>query len=376
MKLWVIVSIAATTVLLTMSCGNLNSPEPVSLTQTIGTSGGVLSLQRVEMEIPEGALPYDVDVTIERYGNHPGGNLVPVYRLEIHDEGVAQEGFVFEKPVTLTFSFPIEDLPSGNAYGGLRLAYVEEGAWKILQGSRGYATPSGAGTVTGETDHLSVWSVVIDPGCLTDDDCEQGYTCLNTECFVKSSCDAWEHISEEELAQLDQCLGYPMPPGMESQDYSVVTVEGFLFGEVVHHEDAFYKVQRSDDDTVYEITLPCEELILTLIADPNLSGTEEGFAHSVFPAGCKDSADCDCGDYGCENSYTAFVESHGQGPNHATAGHVILGCDPEDHDCVFLSRCLEEADVEFGVFEGQQEWLKVTRTWVTQEEWTSLITMD
>ena len=145
------------------SCGNVSThesvfqpiPPDVELGDTvverqIGPSGGTVQAGPVQLEVPVGTMEDEATIVVGETGEHPPGNVGPVYQINA-------SGSTLGQPVVLTIHLAAEDVPIPYDYKDLRLAYVEDGHWKVLAGSQ---ADEATHTVSGATDHFSVWGVL------------------------------------------------------------------------------------------------------------------------------------------------------------------------------------------------------------------------
>jgi hypothetical protein len=136
-----------------LSCG---SPAPSSghaVTRVVigAAMGGTAAIPggHFKVQIPPSALKQDTAITIQQIDPPVAGNLGPVYE-------VGPTGTLFQRPVTLTFSF------AGVQLGGadpmtLHVATFSGGAWVPVTS----AVDSGSSLVTGQITHLSPWTLIV-----------------------------------------------------------------------------------------------------------------------------------------------------------------------------------------------------------------------
>lgn len=99
---------------------------PSAATVSVGPDGGVLRVRGLTLEIPVGALPSAIDISIEAIDSRPPQGvraLTSVYRF-------APDGLNFEAPATATF----DELSSRPNPGSLFLSNHSTGGWEALAG--------------------------------------------------------------------------------------------------------------------------------------------------------------------------------------------------------------------------------------------------
>src|SRR5262245_30266284 len=86
------------------ACSSGKGSDPAAESGTIGPQGGMVTASDgATIEIPEGALDSDVEISITKLESAPEFSLGAGYRL-------GPDGQTFQKPVTLTFPFnPVPD---------------------------------------------------------------------------------------------------------------------------------------------------------------------------------------------------------------------------------------------------------------------------
>lgn len=351
------------------ACAGTAGKSELPVETSIGLAGGVAAFENVEVNVPPGALEGEVKITIKKAESHPSGNIGAAYDI---DAG----GATFAKPVTLVFHLAPAGVPPNVNYEDLRLAWAELGTWKLVEDSKADAK---AGTVSGTTDHLSTWGVVQKPECQSAGDCLDGQQCVEGACKTVS-CDIWQYISEEDLEAVDQCLAdvWELPGGMEEDPlsyYSVISVEGAVFGQDVNVTEALYLAERTDDDKIYTLTLPCDGFTIT-VSTPmwTLSNTEEGWGHQVIDPETAAELGCEKELVHCDLFLHVEVAWEGLGSQYATDGTVTFRCDPKWCDCGFMGDSLDVIDVEFPDVEGNKQWLKIHSKNVHKDEWLSVVT--
>jgi hypothetical protein len=119
----------------------------------IGPAGGtVVSADGLaEVVIPPGALSSVVDITIRVASAPPAGHVGTAYEF-------GPDGTTFAAPVTITIVYDEADLPVGAVEADIRLGTVASGAWAAAAGS---TVDTVANTVTAETNHFSMWAIVL-----------------------------------------------------------------------------------------------------------------------------------------------------------------------------------------------------------------------
>jgi hypothetical protein len=134
-------------------CSSSSSHPPGGATTStvIGTTGGSVASSDgvLSVNIPAGALPANVTVTVTPESSPPSGAIGAVY-------DIGPEGTVFASPVTMTFHYGSVSLGSTTA-SNLRAATYGSGSWQILASA---AQNASAQTVSGTTMHLSPYGIV------------------------------------------------------------------------------------------------------------------------------------------------------------------------------------------------------------------------
>ena len=118
--------------------------------KTIGQQGGTLKSTdgRIEIDIPQGALTGNQEISIQRISNTNPMKLNQAYRIEPH-------GITFKKEVKLSFYYTEEDL-AGTVAEALEIAYQnDKGIWIRVGGPE---LDKENKTVTVSTTHFSDWS--------------------------------------------------------------------------------------------------------------------------------------------------------------------------------------------------------------------------
>lgn len=137
-----------------LHCGGGSHPAATgsSGSGTVGTSGGTVSNSdgTLQIVVPAGALPANVDVTLTPITPPGAGAIGPAY-------DIGPTGTQFTTPVTLTFSYASLSL-SGVDPSTLRAATFAGGTWQILAGA---VVDAQAKTVSGTTTHLSPYGIVV-----------------------------------------------------------------------------------------------------------------------------------------------------------------------------------------------------------------------
>ncbi len=137
------------------------NPEPLAtdvgfelgdaVTKTIGSAGGTVSFgsEGPTIEIPAGALAADTEISIQRIANRAPHKLGHAFRF-------GPEGTQFSSKVKVTFPLPSEAVDS-DAVEGIGVAFQDgDGFWQALAD---VTVDKGGGTVAGETDHFSDWTL-------------------------------------------------------------------------------------------------------------------------------------------------------------------------------------------------------------------------
>lgn len=124
----------------------------IAVSKEIGTAGGTLQWPggHIGINIPEGALPGNTSIGIERLNNTNIAGIGSSYRLTPH-------GQVFAKPVTITFSYS-DMADSAGLLQTLGLSYqMDDGVWKFVGAD---AVNTEAQTVSFKSKHFSDWSLM------------------------------------------------------------------------------------------------------------------------------------------------------------------------------------------------------------------------
>ena len=124
--------------------GTSASSPPATVTQTVGSAGGTVSLPtgKVSLTIPPGALSTDTSITITAMSN--AGSAGAVYQF-------GPSGLIFNQPVTVTLSVDSSLLPPGTNVQDLILSYVDDDL-EILTDVQ---IDSANSTITGKATHFS-----------------------------------------------------------------------------------------------------------------------------------------------------------------------------------------------------------------------------
>ena len=124
--------------------GTSASSPPATVTQTVGSAGGTVSLPtgKVSLTIPPGALSTDTSITITAMSN--AGSAGAVYQF-------GPSGLIFNQPVTVTLSVDSSLLPPGTNVQDLILSYVDD----YLEILTDVQIDSANSTITGKATHFS-----------------------------------------------------------------------------------------------------------------------------------------------------------------------------------------------------------------------------
>lgn len=125
---------------------------PVPAEGGVGTEGGEVSSGdgRLTVIVPPGALASSGTISVQPITNTAIGGVGEAFRLR-------PEGVTFQKPVTLVFRVP-EDQIAGVGIQGLGVAYQD--ASRFWLPVRDVRRDAAANTVTVEADHFSDWALV------------------------------------------------------------------------------------------------------------------------------------------------------------------------------------------------------------------------
>ena len=126
------------------SGGTSASSPPATVTQTVGSAGGTVSLPagKVSLTIPPGALSTDTPITVTAVSN--AGSAGAVYQF-------GPSGLIFNQPVTVTLSLDSSLLPPGTNVQDLILSYVDD----YLEILTDVQIDSANSTITGKATHFS-----------------------------------------------------------------------------------------------------------------------------------------------------------------------------------------------------------------------------
>ena len=187
-------------------CGDVLSGKQTRLEETVGPEGRTMELENLAVTIPEGALAEEVNMVIFRTADHPEGNIGPVYGLKVKKDGAwYDDGFKFAKPLELTLGLPLARTSGLDDYKNLRLAWVEEGEWSLLETS---LPDPDTESITGIMEHLGTWGVVMssEPACVPH--CEDK-KCGSDGCEgTCGECDgAQEECSDGLCTCIPHCVG-------------------------------------------------------------------------------------------------------------------------------------------------------------------------
>jgi hypothetical protein len=126
-----------------------SAPTTASGIVVAATGGSVATADgKVKVDVPAGALPSDLTITITATSSAPNASAGTVYEI-------GPTGTQFATPVTLTFSYAGVDL-TGHTVSDLLPGRVVEGQWQVLSDT---ATDTATSTVHGTTTHLSAYGV-------------------------------------------------------------------------------------------------------------------------------------------------------------------------------------------------------------------------
>jgi hypothetical protein len=125
--------------------------EDVSVSTTVGTEGGTVEAGSVSVEVPDGALAEETEITVETTQQAPEGAVGATYEIEAGNAELAE-------PVTLTFKVAKAQIPTPYLYSELKLGFVnDQGQWEVLPNS---VADESTETVSGTTTHLSLWGIL------------------------------------------------------------------------------------------------------------------------------------------------------------------------------------------------------------------------
>ncbi len=150
-------NIVLTTLLMAgiIGCGSVVDLHSLTHVRTIGSGGGDVTLDDFTVSIPAGALTKSVTFVVSRLQELSYGALGGVYSVE-------PEGVEFETTVTVRLSVDVDALPEGMEPVNLTLAWQDGDAWVPLETS---AWDEASETLTGLTEHLSLWTAICVPDC-------------------------------------------------------------------------------------------------------------------------------------------------------------------------------------------------------------------
>lgn len=147
----------AITCMLLYACGSDDDPKTSSKdnTKIIGAAGGTLTStdDNLVIDVPAGVMSDEtsVTVTVDESNAHPNG-VGTMFTLE---SAVDQ----FDEPVTLTFSYTDDMLPTGARPEFLTVAFrKDDGQWTTKPNAILNKTSK---TITVQTDHFSQWSLAF-----------------------------------------------------------------------------------------------------------------------------------------------------------------------------------------------------------------------
>ncbi len=156
-----------------LSCGSpaSSSGRPVTTQFIVAAAGGQASTSTgtFRVQVPPGALKVDGAITIQQVDPPAPGALGPVY-------DVGPTGTLFQRPVTLSFSFAGLSL-AGVDPTTLHVATLSGGKWVPVTS----AVDRASSVVTGQITHLSPWTLIVytdvvppEPDASTGDDVDAG----------------------------------------------------------------------------------------------------------------------------------------------------------------------------------------------------------
>ncbi|MBM4355951.1 MAG: hypothetical protein FJ109_19545, partial [Deltaproteobacteria bacterium] len=273
----------------------------------IGPEGGTVFLGALRIEIPPGAFLEPATVSIQFVANPPEGNSGPAYQV---DAGGAE----LLLPAALFYTVDAGDLPGETTVSDLRLAWVEDGAWKELPGCHVDET---AGVVQGQTMHFSIWGV-IPP--LPPIPCSVAADCPEMECMVASCEKGGCKYSADPACETDV-------PDIQDLDGATDVSDG------QDQEDAMDVPDLQDQDGVTDVPDMEDQDGVTDVPDLEDQDEAEGSEDVCVP-------DCEgkqCGDDGCGGSCGACWD----GPCEGTCADGVCSflpqvpevCDGLDNDC-------------------------------------------
>lgn len=128
------------------------TPAGATTTATVGSAGGTVASAdgRLEIVIPEGALPADTSISVQPIAGTAPGGLGEAYRLGKPD------AVSFAKPVTLRFKLTEAEV-AGTSPEYLAVGWqTPSGAWQTKPST----VADGSRVISAETTHFSDWSAV------------------------------------------------------------------------------------------------------------------------------------------------------------------------------------------------------------------------
>ncbi|MDI7268640.1 MAG: NosD domain-containing protein, partial [Myxococcota bacterium] len=132
---------------------HLDQDADAVVSTAIDSRGGTVSLGRVTLEIPEGALDGPTTITVRQL-DHPAWAAVgPAYEL-------GPDGLAFRRPARLSVSYDGIEMPPGTDPGSLRLSVLDRDRWVALADQQ---NDSDALRVSGTLEHFSIYGLVPEP---------------------------------------------------------------------------------------------------------------------------------------------------------------------------------------------------------------------
>jgi len=338
------------------ACGKLATSVSIKTTMNVGPGGGTVSLEKVTVEVPPGALEDEATVTIRKTNDHPPGNVGPAYLIEIKSvSGGELASPAFSKPVKVLFRIKPDEVPDKFAYADLRLARGQNMSWSFVEGSQ---PDESNGLVSGETTQFSVWSVVSKPECQEDEDCAEGQVCQSGSCGFPDVCNIWDYISQEDLDAVDDCFFEHEMYGPDEEQgqvyYTTVSVAGFVDNQPLYAPRSFFTASVKSSGNTYALSLPCLGMTVKFTVASGIGGAFPFGSYEVASPGCAERGDCEC-----EHCISVELNSAAFGAVEAVSGNIWFYGPPQDLTCGFMGYGFEKARLEFPLVDGKRWWLKL-----------------
>ena len=178
-------ALACLSLLILLGCGEQVDRDYGPGEKGFGPEEGEITFGTLTVVFQAGTVAEEVELRITEAVDVPSGNLGTAYSIELTPADVK-----LAKPVELRYRLDSEELGEGVEFLDVTLAFVEDAAWKKLEG---VVYDETKGELVGGTDHLSIWGVLPkEPPCVpqcdgldcgedgcggTCGDCEEGSKC-------------------------------------------------------------------------------------------------------------------------------------------------------------------------------------------------------